>query len=264
MLEKTNPVERMKASAAAAGQLAVLWTGNDGWLLSNGTSVLAMDLDFYLEERIAPPPVTMAELAPHLDLLMISHAHDDHFNARTVSELVNHSDCLFMLPVSCHDKADHVGIPHDRRLTMQPGQSRTHLGIRFSAFRALHGHIGQSVYTGANPGDCGYRFELAGCLIFQPGDTVLLQEHLEMPPVDILFISPTDHNTHIEPSRRMIEAIKPRWIIAQHFDTYRIDAENAFWTKGYATELKDRLPEPERSRFIIPAAGELFLFGAGT
>ncbi len=262
MLEATNPVERMKARAAATGRLAVLWTGNDGWLLSDGKTVLAMDLDFHLEERLAPPPVTVPDLAPHLDLLMISHAHDDHFNAKTVAELVSLSNCSFMLPVSCLEKADQTGIPADRRLMMQPEWKREHLGIEFAAFRALHGHIGQSVYRGASLGDCGYLFLYAGCRIYQPGDTVLLQEHLEMPPVDILFISPTDHNTHIEPSYRMIEAMKPRSIIAQHFGTYRTDAGNDFWTRGYVDELVDRLPEPYRKRVVIPTPGELYLFDA--
>jgi len=258
MIEDKNLVAYMKALSAETGQLAVLWTGNDGWLLSDGKSLLAMDLDFYLDERIAAPPFTIVDLAPHLDLLMISHEHDDHFNAKTVTELVNRSDCRFMLPISCLEKADQIGIPEVRRLTMQPGQSRMHLDIEFFAIRALHGHIGQSVYEGANPGDCGYRFKLAGHVIYQPGDTVLLQEHLEMPMVDILFVSPTDHNTHIEQSCRMIEAMQPSWIFAQHFGTYRTEERNTFWTRGYATELKERLPEAMRDRFIIPTPGEVY------
>lgn len=262
MATEMNVAAQMKEIAAETEQLAVLWTGNDGWLLSDGKSLLAMDLDFYLSERMQEPPISVKDLAPHLDLLMISHAHDDHFNGRTVSELVRCSDCHFLLPVSCHEKADQVGIPENRRLSIQPGQTRKYRNIEFSAIRALHGHMGQSVYKEASLGDCGYRFELAGCTIYQPGDTILLQEHLEMTPVDLLFVSPTDHNTHIEPSSRMIAAIEPRWIMAQHFGTYRTNEENAFWTKGYPEELKKRLPESLWNRFFIPKAGEVYLFRA--
>ena len=262
MKTERNLINKLKKSAAQAKWLAILWTGNDGWILSDGELVLAFDLDFYLSERLATAPVTTAELGPELNLLLITHEHDDHFNAATVSELVQTSDCCFMLPLSCQQKANQIGIPESRRLMIRPGQKQNHLGMEFSAVRALHGHLYQSVYKGASLDDCGYAFTFGGRKIYQPGDTILLQEHLEMPPVDVLFVSPTEHNTHIKPSCRMISAINPKWIVAQHFGTYQSNAANTFWTQGYPDELRSMLGDEYRSHFIIPKPGEIYLIDA--
>jgi len=250
--DATAPLEPEK-------RLGLLWTGNDGWLMTDGSLLIATDLDFYLSERLAPPPMTLDELGPELDLLMITHEHDDHFNARTVAELINKSHCHFLLPLSGMEKAVQIGIPDARRHPIKPGEHHTICGIDVLALRALHGHIGNSIYKGANLDDCGYYFELAGQTIYQPGDTVLLQEHLEMPPVDLLFVSPTEHNTYIQPSIDLIQAIHPNHIFCQHFNTYRTNPDNAFWTRGYPQELKAGLPEEVQSRLTIPKQGEIYL-----
>ena len=262
MMTERNLISQLKKSAAQAHQPAILWTGNDGWILSDGSLVLATDLDFYLSLRLSPAPVTLAELGPALDLLLITHEHDDHFSAATVSELIRTSDCCFMLPYSCLEKADQIGIPASRRLMIRPGQKQTYAGIEFSAVRALHGHLYQSVYKGASLDDCGYTFTLGGCSMYQPGDTVLLQEHLEMPSADVLFVSPTEHNTHIKPSCQMISAIRPKWVVAQHFGTYQSNADNTFWTQGYPDELRAQLDDQYQRHFIIPKPGEIYQLSA--
>jgi hypothetical protein len=51
-------------------------------------------------------------------------------------------------------------------------------GLHVEPQRAFHGHWHGSVYRGANLEDCGYLLNLAGERILQPGDTVLLHDHL--------------------------------------------------------------------------------------
>jgi hypothetical protein len=76
--------------------------------------------------------------------------------------------------------------------------------------------------------------------------------------LDVLFVSPTDHNMRVGPASILIDALKPRWIFPQHFDTYAVTGQNAFWTVGYPDELRDALPDALRKRYHKLKQGEVF------
>jgi L-ascorbate metabolism protein UlaG (beta-lactamase superfamily) len=115
-----------------------------------------------------------------------------------------------------------------------------------------------SIYREASTGDCGYIMELAGKKLYQPGDTVLLQEHLEMGEVDILFVSPTEHNTFIEQSVKMISLLNPAYIFPQHFNTFKVSKDNAFWTMGFPQKLFESLSVMKQKCFHQMEQGEIF------
>lgn len=235
------------------GRPAVLWQGNDGFLVSDGDHTIATDLDLFNPERKAPPTVDLDELCGTLDWLLITHGHEDHFNAATVAHLVKHSRCRFAIPQSCIGKAFEIKGLSERARFVAPGDSFGADGVPVSCVRAVHGHIGGCVYSGASMLDCGYRFSIGGLRFYQPGDTLLLEEHMEMQGVDVLFLSPTEHNTWIENSVKLIHFLKPSYVILQHHSTYsEEDPRNYFWAHGYTGELLAALEEEERARCIIP------------
>jgi len=91
---------------------------------------------------------------------------------------------------------------------------------------------------------------------------VLLREHSEdFEDVDVLFVSPTVHNTHLEGSERVIRATDPDVVILQHFGTYRVTDENEYRTRGYPGEPRDRFPAALRGRYHEPAVGDVFALG---
>lgn len=240
-------------------EIRLCWLGNDGWVIRHDSVTLAFDLDLLDLYRINESPVKVTELAPYLDYLFITHEHNDHFHNKTAEVLNRESNCRFILPESCLEKADSLKIPEERRIVARPEQSFSLYDIVVEPVRALHGHIKNSVYMGANLKDCGYVLNLGGLRIYQPGDTVLLHEHLEMHDIDILFVSPTEHNTQVLNSITMIEAIDPAFIIPQHFDTYPVDDQNYFWTRGYPDELYEALPDHIKQRYFKLEQGEVFV-----
>jgi L-ascorbate metabolism protein UlaG (beta-lactamase superfamily) len=237
--------------------LALCWLGNDGWLLSSGGHLIATDLDLGSKERILPSPVSLEEIADNLEILLITHDHGDHFNSDTCKFLNKHSKCRFVLPESCMPYAREYGLCEERIIRVLPRQEYSLAEwLQIKTLRAFHGHLKHSVYYNANTEDCGYVIYFGGFTIMQPGDTVLLQEHIEMTGIDILFISPTEHNTHLEGSLNMINSIEPQYIFAQHFGTYVVNDKNSFWTIGYPDELNALLSDRFKSRFNKPVQGE--------
>lgn len=236
--------------------LSIFWAGNDGWILGNRNKLIATDLVLEEQNFIVSNNVLPSDLS-ELDLHFISHEHDDHFNSETCRNLVQHSNCVFVIPSTCIPKAKALEIPDDRLYVVYPGNEYNISGVSFKVIRAFHGHLKGTIYRNASPFDCGYIFQLNGLSIYQPGDTVLLQEHLDMKNIDILFFSSTEHNTYIENSVKLIELIKPRLIIPQHFGTYKVTDKNSFWTTGYPDEVYARLNDDLKKKYRKMSVGEL-------
>lgn len=185
----------LKALCRPTDGVRLLWTGNDGWLLWDGERLMGIDLDFTNPLRTEPPRVGLPAVAKRLALHLISHAHEDHFSGDTCRVLLEAGGCQFVVPKSCAGKAAELGIPLRRMRLAAPGDAFSPAGVEVVCIRAIHGHIDGSVYSGASLQDCGYRFRFGGLSFYEPGDTLLLEEHANMEPVDVLFVSPTEHNT---------------------------------------------------------------------
>ena len=239
--------------------VGLCWLGNLGWLIRAEGKLVAFDLDLDRASRLKPSPVPTADLASVLDVVFITHEHGDHFGEATARILAERSGCTFVVPANCVDRAAVAGIPESRLVIARPGQPFEIAGIPVAPQRALHGHTDFTVYRRANLDDCGYVITIGGHRFFQPGDTVLLQQHLEdLAGVSVLFVSPTLHNTHIAASKTLVETVRPDYVFPQHFDTYQVTDQNSYWTVGYPDELCAALSVEMQRRFHKLVQGVLF------
>jgi L-ascorbate 6-phosphate lactonase len=236
--------------------LAVWWTGHNGWLIKSDALLIGTDLATEDEGRLYQAPINAAELAPLLDLAFITHKHGDHFNRKTARILAEEGKCLFVMPANCVEDARGLGIPENRIQVAAPRKPLELMGVKISPLRAIHGNRKSAVYLDANLEDCGYLIQLGNKTFLQPGDSVLLEDHLFLKHVDVLFFSPTEHNMQVDPSVVLINELEPEYILPQHRDTYRVTPENRFWASGYPNEVKLRLSKPLQERFHILKQGE--------
>jgi L-ascorbate metabolism protein UlaG (beta-lactamase superfamily) len=127
--------------------------------------------------------------------------------------------------------------------------------IKVQPLRAIHGNREGAVYFDANLDDCGYVIHIGGKSIMQPGDSVLLEDHLFLKHVDVLFFSPTEHNMQIENSITLINALEPDYIVPQHRDTYPVTSQNRFWTYAYTYDVRRRLAKDLQKRYRVVDMG---------
>ncbi|HWR54501.1 MAG TPA: MBL fold metallo-hydrolase [Bryobacteraceae bacterium] len=244
--------------------LAVWWMGNSGWLIKSNGVLIGTDLDLEPAGKIQPPPVTSEGLAGLLDVAFVTHHHGDHFNQPTLQALAR-GRCKFVLPRTCAKSASGLGIGEERIVVPEPGRPFEISGIRVEPIHAIHGNQDFTVLTrepdfvDSIAHNCGYVFNIGGKRVLQPGDSVLTEEHLALKSIDILFVSPTVHNMHIDRSEILINRLEPAYIFPQHFETYRQTDDNAFWTRGYPDELKLRLSRELQSRYHKLKQGERFV-----
>lgn len=237
--------------------MAIWWTGHNGWLIKSGGILIGTDLALESKARAVPSPVSAAELAPELDFSFVTHEHSDHFERETSKILLEQGNCKFVLPESCLDAArKEIKIPDDRIQIAIPRKSFDMGNIHIDPVRAIHGNEKYAVYYDANMQDCGYVITIDGNRIFQVGDSVLTEDQLFAGHVDVLFFSPTEHNTFIDRSVILINTLNPQYIFPQHRDTFKVTAENRFWTSAYPYEVKIRLSQEMQARYYILGMGE--------
>jgi L-ascorbate 6-phosphate lactonase len=234
---------------------AVWWTGHNGWLVKSGDVLIGTDLVLEYPGRLDPSPVSALEIAAELDVSFVTHAHGDHFGRRTTRILIEHSRNVFVIPESALEIARELGIPEDRIHVARPREPFTVRGVEVMPLRAIHGNEHFAVYYDANLQDCGYVITLGGKRFLQPGDSVLLEDHLFLEHVDVLFFSPTEHNMHVDPSVILINRLSPDYIFPQHHSTMRVTETTRFWAHGYPAEVKLRLSRPLQERYYVLEPG---------
>jgi L-ascorbate 6-phosphate lactonase len=249
----TRIIDEIKAHTSGT---TVWWAGQDSWLIKSDNLLIATDLYLQDEGMNDPSPITPAELAGNLDVAFITHEHDDHFNAYTCQILLEKSKCIFVLPESCLLKAKKLKIPDNRIVIAKPREPIEIKGIKVEPLRALHGGANFAILYDANMQDCGYLFTIKGKTFLQPGDSYLLEDHLRLKHVNVLFFSPTEHNTYIDASVILINALNPDYIFPQHYGTVKINATNRFWAKGYPDEVKIRLTKEMKEKYYLLKPGD--------
>ncbi len=235
--------------------IGLWWAGHNSWLIKSGNLLIATDLWLENGSRFSPAPIAAQELTK-LDVSFVTHAHDDHFNKYTSAILLEKSNCIFVMPESCTAKARELRIPENRTKVARPREPFEIKGIKVNPIRAIHGNANFAIYYEANLQDCGYQITLDSITFLQPGDSYLLEDHLFLKHVNVLFFSPTEHNTYIDRSVIMINALNPDFIFPQHHSTIKYDESNRFWAKGYPDEVRILLSQELKGKYHILQPGD--------
>ena len=237
--------------------IALWWVGQNGWLIKSDDTLIGTDLPLESGEREFSAPITAAELAGELDISFITHEHSDHFERETSRTLADHGKCLFVMPASCLKAAKKEVQLAESRIRIAEPRLQFDIGdIHIEAIRAIHGNANYAVYYNANLQDCGYVITIGGKRFLQIGDSVLLEDQLFLKDIDVLLFSPTEHNTYIDQSVILINALEPKYIFPQHRDTFKVTPANRFWTSAYPDEVKIRLSKSLQERYHILEMGK--------
>jgi L-ascorbate metabolism protein UlaG (beta-lactamase superfamily) len=254
--EKSKMINDIRSHKEGIG---LWWAGHNSWIIKSGDMVVSTDLYLENDSRIADAPITPEEIASEIDISFVTHEHGDHFNEYTSKILLEKSSCIFVMPESCLPTAHRLKIPDNRIVVAKPRESYDVKGVKVNALRAIHGNANFAIYYEANLQDCGYVITVGGKTFLQPGDSYLLEDHLFLKKVNVLFFSPTEHNMYIDRSVILINTLDPDYIFPQHHSTITVDDSNRFWAKGYPDEVKIRLSQPLKDRYHIPKIGGKWL-----
>ena len=223
-----------------------------------------MDVAFRYAYSLCKTPHRAADLLGGLDLMVISHGHDDHFEPATVRQLAA-TDILWVIPHFLLDAARQYGIREDRILPAYPGVPITAGPLHILPFEGRHYRPG----TRNGLDELGYHISAdhAPALVFPVDTRDYATEHLPpLPSADYCFANIwlgdgagfADDYTDI--GGRFVDFMlrfSDKHILFSHlYETGREDKD--MWRREHAEILSDIIRQKNPATKIqIPVTGEI-------
>jgi L-ascorbate metabolism protein UlaG (beta-lactamase superfamily) len=182
-------------------------------------------------KRMTAPALSFHQL-PTIDLVLLSHAHFDHFDLRTLR---------------CFDESTSVVTARATGDLLKRTRFRDVTELQWGQTKALNTAAGETDITAfpvkhwgartqhdTNRGYNGYLVERRGCRILFAGDTAMTDNFATLPrhsPVDIAIMSIGAYNpwirSHSSPEQavQMASAAAARFVVPVHHQTFRLSVE---------------------------------------
>jgi L-ascorbate 6-phosphate lactonase len=271
MIEPARPhaelIAEIAHSVPGPGSLVVWWLGQSGFLIKSPKGLLAVDL--YLSEHLTKkyestnrPHVRMtrAPIRGHdlqgVDLVLASHKHSDHLDPGTIPDLMSASSgAILALPESIVDHAEQLGLPRDRLVGLDAGETVERAGFRVRAVPSAHEGLdtdpnGHHLYL-------GFVIECEGRRLYHSGDSLAysgLVEQLGSDPFDVLFLPINGRdpargvpgNMTVAEAVDLAAAVRPRFVVPHHYDMFTFNTVPAL---VFASEAR-RLPAGVEPRVL--------------
>jgi L-ascorbate metabolism protein UlaG (beta-lactamase superfamily) len=227
----------------SSGGITVTWIGHSSFLINlEGTAILTdpvfsekvgvsvLGLATIGLRRFVPPALQMTDL-PHLDLVLVSHAHMDHYDIPTLHQL--RRDVPLIMARDTSEFVEDVGFSNLRELDW--GQTAEVDGVRIEAVPVKH--WGRRYPWDRDRGYNGLLFTKHKRSILFAGDTAYSDQLIaalkgRRPDVALLPIGGYNPYiyTHASPEQAwdMFHEMQARFLIPIHWRTFRMSHERPF------------------------------------
>ena len=270
--------ERILNTRLNAGQIAMFYLGQEGFLLKYADTYLLVDgylTDFVDRnasgevewKRLYDTPIDPSEL-DFVDYVFCSHPHADHADPDTIRGICEASEkAVFLGPESVLEVYRAAGVPADRMKKLSCDQkielcNRICVTAIPAAHEELHptGEKGQFV-------EVGYLIECEGIRLFHSGDCCMyegLEERIMECDVLLLPINGRDHyrryvqdiigNFDCREAITLAKRTNAGMLIPMHFDLYEVNELNPAVFVDWQRRLAPELP------YHIFVPGERYIF----
>lgn len=271
-----DPIHMTEVAFTDTGDTAVYWLTGAGVLLnSHGTTIL---IDPVLSLVSEDPPISEVENTPqycmppirayeikNVDAVLYTHADNDHMPSITVMTLQKLGMPFHGTPY-VKKKLVTMGVPAEQ-IVEHGILDRFDIG-NVTVQMTLADHPWQLDYPETEPyvhkleDCCGFKFYTPDGVVWHPGDTKFLPEHLDNEDVDLLFMDFENnkpiHHFGTEAALKIVNHLENADVIMFHWGTYY--APEKCWYAADPADVRDRITN--LNRFIEPHPGEKVLVKA--
>jgi len=217
----------------AVGEICITWIGHASFLIQTPEHSILVDPNWakWLKviKRIRQPGMEIHDL-PAIDLVLVTHAHFDHLDRKTLRAVA--SDQPVVVPEHVGGLVHGLGFRHVQELKCWEAFELGSLKITLTPAR----HWGARIIHDNHRGFGGFHVEYAGRSVFHCGDSAYFdgfREIGERLPVEIALLpigaydAPTKRDVHMNPEQalRAFVELNAHTMIPMHFGTFRLSYE---------------------------------------
>ena len=238
-----EPLDGIDALASPPAGAALAWLGQAGFLIAAGGQRILIDP--YLSDSLAakyagtrfphirmmPPPIAPEDLHG-IGWLFCTHGHTDHMDPGTIPGLLAANPaCRVVAPRAERARAIERGVPEERLILIDAGETMDLVGLRVTATAAAHETL--DIDAAGHFHYLGYAIEAGGVTIWHSGDTVpfdgLAAELAGPVDLALLPINGRDAeraangvpgNLTVEEALALVDRIGAKALICHHFGLF--------------------------------------------
>ena len=215
------------------GQVAITWIGHASFLIQFNDLNVLIDPNFanwlFLLKRIKRSGLRIKDLPP-IDLVLLTHAHFDHFHKPTLRKLPHPK--IAVMPWGVGDLAQDLGFERVVELEWWENFGRHEWKVTLTPSK----HWGARTLHDDHRGYGGFVLEHQGRKIYHAGDSAYFDGFVEIgkrlaPDVALLPIGAyhpeSFRHVHMGPDEAMkaFRDLHARWLVPMHYGTFRLGFE---------------------------------------
>ena len=215
------------------GQVAITWIGHASFLIQFSDLNVLVDPNFanwlFLLKRIKRSGLRIRDLPP-IDLVLLTHAHFDHFHKPTLRKLPHPK--IGVMPWGVGDLAHDLGFERVVELEWWESFRRHDWRVTFTPSK----HWGARTLHDEHRGYGGFVLEYQGRKIYHAGDSAYFDGFKEIgdrlaPEIALLPIGAyhpeSFRNVHMGPDEaiRAFQDLRARRLVPMHYGTFRLAFE---------------------------------------
>lgn len=233
LTKRTGQHNRPRFPQLTDGQLALTWIGHASFLVQFRDLNVLIDPNFanwlFLLKRIKRAGLKISDLPP-IDLVLLTHAHFDHFHRPTLRKLP--APKIGVLPWGVGDLARDLGF--DRIVELQWWESFSHGNWKVTLTPSKH--WGARVLRDEHRGYGGFLLEHMGRRIYHAGDSAYYDGFKEIgkkcaPEIALLpigaYYPDSFRHVHMGPDEavKVFRDLQAKWLVPMHYGTFKLSFE---------------------------------------
>jgi len=216
------------------GQVAITWIGHASFLIQFTNLNVLIDPNFanwlFLLKRIRRAGLKIKDL-PRIDLVLLTHAHFDHFHKPTLRRLPQPK--IGVMPYGVGDLAQDLGFARIIELDWWESFGQRDWKVTFTPSR----HWGARTLHDHHRGYGGFVLEHQGRKIYHAGDSAYFDGFKEIsrrlePEIALLPIGAyhpeSFRHVHMGPDEaiKAFRDLHARWLVPMHYGTFKLSFED--------------------------------------
>ncbi len=219
--------------ALAQGQIGITWIGHASFFVQMAGLNILIDPNWSLWlkgiKRLKTPGVHLHEL-PMIDLVLVTHAHFDHLDRRTLKAVAANQPII--VPFGVGNLVHDLGFERVHELDYWGHFQRGDLSITLTPCH----HWGARMLHDQHRGFGGFVLSAGGRSVFHCGDTAYFEGFSEIGrrcPVEIALLpigaydTPSQRAVHMNPEEAVQAFVElgARTLVPMHYGTFRLSYE---------------------------------------